>query len=128
MRRTDDGLGVLLECNGESLEGTYSPGTMPPDLVEKLQRQENISQLVLLVNYYKFYDKFTPLLTLPALRDYVERHRGEPVPQLPSYEIGDDGEKILTYFAEAPIRGNPLYVIACQVPISDSSPCDARPA
>ena len=126
--RSDDGLDLLLEHDGELIDGIFAPDTMPPQLSEELHRPENIAQLVLLVNYFKFYDKFTPLLTQALIDDHMERHRGGPIPKMPTYGNDIFGEKTLIYFAEAPIRGNPLYRIVCQCPVTDKSPCDAKPA
>jgi hypothetical protein len=119
---------VLLELDGEPIDGARTAGTIPPALAGELYRPENIAQLILLVNYCKFNDAFMPLLTRFAVKNYVDRHPESAVPRLPFYEVGVGGEKTLNYFAEANVRGGQLYFISCRCPIAEGSPCDAVPA
>ncbi|MDR2664361.1 MAG: hypothetical protein LBB14_02435 [Puniceicoccales bacterium] len=125
LRPGDDAAGVLLQRGDETLPKTYAPEDFPKELTEELYDPENITQLTMLANYCKLNDKFTPLISKTLVEFFLKRHPDGPTPELPAY----DGEgKTLVFYAEAIIRGNPLYRITCACPLATGSRCHAEPA
>ncbi|MDR2664364.1 MAG: hypothetical protein LBB14_02450 [Puniceicoccales bacterium] len=116
---------VILQYKDEVLPGTYAPENFPKKLAEKLRRPENITKLTMLATYCKLNDKFIPITHETLVEFFQKRHPDGPTPELPAY----DGErKTLVFYAEAIIRGNPLYRITCACPLATGSQCSAEPA
>ncbi|MDR2667482.1 MAG: hypothetical protein LBB38_00335 [Puniceicoccales bacterium] len=126
--RADDGLCIELQQDGKQLDGVFTLDTLPEDLKAKLHRKENVTQLIFVITYAKLCDRFSPILTQYFIDDYRRRHPDSAGLKLPEFQCEGDCVKALTYYAEAIIRGNPLYHVRCLLPLTEKSKCSAYPA
>jgi hypothetical protein len=121
----DYGVSLLLRNGRGTFDGICTLETLPEEFKKELSAPENGVQFALLLNYFKLFDRFAPILTEECVRHYLEKHPGGPVPGLPTY---GEGGRTFVYWAEAMIDGNPLYRITCVCPLARGCRCHAEPA